>query len=129
MGHINIIIPILILILITVIIINSFLSNSTTTPEKIKPKNFDKNRNENENGNENEIGNENENTLPFITPKSYSTGYLIDPPQKLANMCGDVLYTITPTYVDYSNSNTNAVTASQPSNCQNCNVTTFNLPP
>lgn len=37
----------------------------------------------------------------YITPMSFKPGYLKDPPQKLANMCSDVMYPVNPVYVNY----------------------------
>ena len=37
----------------------------------------------------------------FISPKSFGTGYVQNSPQKLASLCGGVMYPINAPYVDY----------------------------
>ena len=59
-----------------------------------------------------------DNQPSFITPKPFRVGYLSNPPQKLANLCSNVMYPINPPYVDYGADNT-----------RKCDSLIFNSPP
>lgn len=53
------------------------------------------------NNNHHDPSDENDYSVPYIDPQPFKTGYLTDPPQKLANLCSDVMYPVNPPYVQY----------------------------
>jgi hypothetical protein len=78
---------------------------------------------------------------PHINPQPFKTGYLTNPPQKVADLCNTTLYPIQQPYVDYNSSNesSDGSDGSRSNNistaiknygsCGECDVNIFNSPP